>query len=79
MNWDTNETCLWILNDADYLDILKVWLDNEIVFIDQLFGIILHINKQIEGGNEIDLKAVNGNEVFIRVNEHFGNEVEGWK
>ena len=79
MNWDTNETILWVINDEDYLNILKVWLKNEIVFIDQLFGIILHINERIKGGNEIDLTKVNGNEVFIKINEHFGNETTGWK
>lgn len=78
-NWDTNETILWAANDEDYLNILKPWLENEIIFIDQLFGIILHINERVNREHKIDLTKVNGNEVFIKINELFGNETEGWK
>ena len=77
-NWDTRETIQWINSTPDYLNILKPWIGNEIVFIDQLFGIILHINEQLEPANRITLENVNGNEVYIDVNDTFGIETTGW-
>lgn len=72
MNDDTEETWNWVSNEIDYQNILKPWIGNEIVFIDQLFGVILHINEQLSSANEIDLTKVNGNEVYIEFCELFG-------
>lgn len=77
MNWDTRETIQWVNSTPEYLDALKQWINNEMLFIVQLVTIIQHVNSQLDG-NGITLENVNGNEVFIDVNDIFENETKGW-
>lgn len=79
MNWDTNETLLWITNDEYYYNLLKDKMGNEMAFIFVLATIIFNINVRI--GNEemrIDSANVNGNKVYINFCELAGNEQQGW-
>ena len=78
MNWDTRETIQWVTSTPEYLDLLQPWINNELAFVTQLFSIILNINERLEPANRITFANVNGNEVFIDVNDVFGNETRGW-
>jgi len=78
MNWDTNETWLWITNDEQYYTALQDTIGNELYFMTVLYVLIQHRNEVISG-NEIDSAKVNGNELYVLFSELCGNEQEGWK
>lgn len=79
MNWDTNETFLWIVNTESFFFQLKEVIGNELHFLYRLYIIIKAINKTLASENEINISNVNGNEVYVRFSQAVGNEQEGWK
>ena len=80
MNWDTQETWNWITNEDGYIAALTPMAEigNELLFIAYLPEFIIEINLQLENENQIEMKNVNGNELYVEFCEMIGNEREGW-
>lgn len=78
MNDDTQEVYLWIESEDDYKLALHQHIGNEMAFIVQLYGIILHINSQLTNERKVSMNKVNGNEIYVEFCEEFGNEQNGW-
>ena len=76
MNEDTNEVLLQVWNDEGYKDMLIALIGNEIRFIYALYIFIKRINSELTIENEIKMKNVNGNEIYIRFLELTENENE---
>ena len=78
MNWDTNETWNWISEYEIYKSILEKLIGNELLFCAALVEMIVAINSKLPEPRQIEMKNVNGNELYIDFCELFGNEQRGW-
>ena len=73
MNFDTKETIRWIKTENEYWKRLIPWIDIKVLFLDRLVGVILLINETL-GNEQINLKNVNGNEVYNEISRLVKNE-----
>lgn len=77
MNWDTKETWNWIVDNEAHMNYFKSFIGNELQFMYHLFDFILYLN--VNNDCEIEMKEVNGNEIYVDFCELNGNETDGWK
>lgn len=78
MNWDTKETWNWIVDNEVHKSVLEQWIGNELMFVAALSVIITDVNRELAKENQIEMKNVNGNELYLDFCELFENEQEGW-
>lgn len=79
MNWDTEETWNWLVNDSRHQRPFLQSIGNELRFMLHLNNFVFCINEQLENENRINPTNVNGNEIYIAFCELNGIETEGWK
>lgn len=73
MNEDTKELMIWCESEDKYRWSLCEMLGNELAFYHRLYRAVLDINKTL-GYFAIDSSKVNPNEIYLEMNELFGNE-----